>query len=145
MKKALIFIAIALLLGGCVSKHDISLVGFNSEEVLKGVFDESNNTVTVVMPDGETLSGGYSSLDGDEPVYLSNTFGYSSGGRYRRGGAFGGVGLGLNFGYESVKYALLTSQTSTLKMEILMTIRSWSKNGFGEAKTNDGRVYKIQF
>ena len=139
MKKALMFVAVILLLGGCVSKHDISLVGFNSEEILRGVFDESNSTVTVVMPNGEVLIGGYSSLDGDEPVNISNTFGYSS------GGAFGGVGLGLNFGYESVKYALLTSQASTLKMEIFLTIRSWSKNGFGEAKTNDGRVYKIQF
>ncbi|MDR3346705.1 MAG: hypothetical protein LBS73_05985 [Campylobacteraceae bacterium] len=145
MKNILILVAVLLLLGGCVSKHDVTLVGFNTEGVLKGVFDESKDTVTVVMPDGEVLSGGYSSLEREEPVSFSNTFGYSSGSRYGRGGSFGGVGIGLNFGYESTKYALLTSETSTLKMEILMTIKSWSKNGFGEAKTNDGREYKIQF
>ncbi|MDR1460107.1 MAG: hypothetical protein LBI78_00475 [Campylobacteraceae bacterium] len=145
MKKIFFLFAIVLFLGGCASKHDVILVGFNSEEILKSVFDEKTETVIVTMPDGEILSGSYSSLDSEEPVYFSNTLGYSSGSRYHRGGTFGGIGIGLNFGYESTKYALLTSQTSSLKMEILATIRSWSKNGFGEAKTNDGRVYKIQF
>jgi hypothetical protein len=145
MKKVLFLFMILLFLGGCASKHDIILVGFNSEEILKSVFDETNETVTVIMPDGEILSGNYSSFDSEEPMYFSNTFGYSSGGRYRSGGSFGGIGIGFNFGYESTKYALLTSQTSSLKMEIFMTVGSWSKNGFGEAKTNDGRVYKIQF
>ncbi|MDR0407356.1 MAG: hypothetical protein LBH45_00310 [Campylobacteraceae bacterium] len=145
MKKIFFLSIMVLFLSGCASKHDVILVGFNSEDVLKSVFDEKTETVIVTMPDGEVLSGSYSSLDSEEPVHFSNTFGYSSGGRYHRGGTFGGVGIGLNFGYESTKYALLTSQTSPLKMEILVTIRSWSKNGFGEAKTNDGRVYKIQF
>jgi hypothetical protein len=132
-------------ISGCASKHDVALIGFNSEEILKSVFDEKNQTVTVTMPNGEVLSGKYSSLDSEEPVYFSNAFGYSSGSRYRGGGSFGSIGIGLNFGYESKKYALLTSQTSSLKMEIFVTVRNWSKNGFGEAKTNDGRVYKIQF
>ncbi|MDR1285765.1 MAG: hypothetical protein LBJ88_06165 [Campylobacteraceae bacterium] len=145
MKKIFFLFMIVLFLGGCASKHDVMLIGFNSEDVLKSVFDEKTQTVTVTMPDGEVLSGNYSSLDSEEPMYFSNTFGYSSGSRYRSGGTFGGIGIGLNFGYESTKYALLTSQTSPLKMEILVTIKNWSKNGFGEAKTNDGRVYKIQF
>ncbi|MDR3177775.1 MAG: hypothetical protein LBT96_02205 [Campylobacteraceae bacterium] len=143
MKKGIFFLIIFLFFSGCASKHDVMLIGFNSEEILKSVFDEKTESVSVTMPNGEILSGKYSSLDSEEAVSFSNTFGYSSG--YRRSGSFGGIGIGLNFGYESTKYALLTSQTSPLKMEILVTVRSWSKNGFGEAKTNDGRVYKIQF
>ncbi|MDR2342545.1 MAG: hypothetical protein LBD84_05870 [Campylobacteraceae bacterium] len=147
MKKSIFLLLVFLFFSGCASKHDVTLIGFNSEEILKSVFDETNQTVIVTMPNGEVLSGNYSSLESEEPVYFSNAFGfgYSSGSRYHGGGSFGSIGIGLNFGYESKKYALLTSETSPLKMEIFVTIRSWSKNGFGEAKTNDGRVYKIQF
>jgi small nuclear ribonucleoprotein (snRNP)-like protein len=145
MRKVVFWVMALLIFGGCASKHDVILVGFNSEEILKSVFDETTETVTVIMPDGEVLNGKYNSLDNEEAVYFSNAFGYSSGSRYYRGGSFGSVGIGLNFGYKSTKYALLTSQTSPLKMEILITIKSWSKNGFGEAKTNNGKIYKIQF
>jgi hypothetical protein len=145
MKNVLLLIAALFLFAGCALKHDIALVGFNTEGVLQGVFDEKSQTVTVTMEDGEILKGKYSSFDDDGAVTFGNTIGYSSGGRYRRGGSFGGIGMGINFGAESKKYALLTSETSSLKMEIAIMLRSWSKNGMGEAKTNDGRVYKIQF
>lgn len=134
---------ILLFLVGCARQHQIALVDFNSDEVLMGVFDERDNSVIVTMPNGEILKGNYSSIDNDGAISFGNSIGYSSG-RYRNGG-FGGVGIGFNLNSDSTKYALLSSEESELKMEILMTIRSWTKNGFGEAKTNDGRVYKIQF
>jgi hypothetical protein len=147
MKKALILLFLGIFLGGCAAKHDVVLVGFtNTTDVLRGTFDERDDTVTVIMPDGEVLSGGYSSMDSVDPVTVDPYFGWGiSSGRYARRGGWGGVGIGFNVGYESTKYALLKSATSDLKMEIIMTLRSWSKNGFGEAKTNDGRVYKKQY
>ncbi|MDR2790355.1 MAG: hypothetical protein LBB59_05215 [Campylobacteraceae bacterium] len=145
MKHVLLFAAALFLFAGCASKHDIALVGFNTEGILKGVFDEKTETVAVTMEDGEILKGKYSSFEDESAVTFGNTIGYTSSGRYHRGGSFGGMGMGINFGSESKKYALLTSETSSLKMEIAIMLRSWSKNGMGEAKTNDGRVYKIQF
>lgn len=141
--KFFIFSFLLLILTGCAGQHQISLVDFNSDEILTGIFDERDDSVIVTMPNGEVLKGNYSSISNDNAITFGNSFGYSSG-RYRSGG-FGGIGLGFNFGADSTKYALLTSEISELKMEIIMTIRSWSKDGFGEAKTNDGRVYKIQF
>ncbi|MDR1007003.1 MAG: hypothetical protein LBL65_00365 [Campylobacteraceae bacterium] len=145
MRHILLFIVALFLFTGCALKHNIALVGFNTEGILKGVFDEKDQIVTVTMEDGEILKGKYSSFDDDGAVTFGNTIGYSSGSRYRRGGSFGGIGMGINFGSENKKYALLTSETSSLKMEIAIMLRSWAKNGIGEAKTNDGRVYKIQF
>lgn len=141
--KVSLLLSLLFILSGCVRVHNIQMVDFNSNETLMGVFDERDNSVFVTMPDGEVLSGGYSSISNDGAVSFSNSFGFSSG-RYYNGG-FGGVGVGFNLNAESTKYALVTSKTSELKMEILMSIRSWTKDGFGEAKTNDGRVYKIQF
>ncbi|MDR1613990.1 MAG: hypothetical protein LBS26_00265 [Campylobacteraceae bacterium] len=143
--KHIILIAIALFLfSGCTLKHDVVLVGFNTNGTLRGVFDEKSETVTVTMDNGEILSGGYSSFDEDSDIIFSNSIGYTKN-KYRRGGTFGGMGVGINFGSVSKKYALLTSETSSLKMEIIITLRSWRRNGIGEATTNDGRVYKIQF
>jgi hypothetical protein len=145
MKHILLFAALLFLLAGCTLKHDIALVGFNTDGILQGIFDENDQVVTVTMEDGEILKGKYSSFDDDGAVTFGNTIGYSSGGRYRNSGSFGGIGMGINFSSESRKYALLTSETSPLKMEIVIMLRSWTKNGMGEAKTNDGRIYKIQF
>ncbi|MDR1976968.1 MAG: hypothetical protein LBQ18_08275 [Campylobacteraceae bacterium] len=145
MKNVILVIAALFLLSGCVSKHDVALVGFNTDGVLKGVFDEENQTVTVTMSDGEVLKGKYSSFDDEGTVIFDNAIGYSTGGRHYGRGTFGGISMGINLNSENKKYALLTSETSSLKMEITIVFRSWSRNGMGEAKTNDGRVYKIQF
>jgi hypothetical protein len=145
MKHILLSMLALFLFAGCALKHDIALVGFNTDGVLKGVFDEKDQTVTVTMENGEILKGKYSSFDDESMITFGNTLGYSSGSRRRGSGSFGGIGIGMNFGSESKKYALLTSETSSLKMEIAIMLQSWAKNGMGEAKTNDGRVYKIQF
>jgi hypothetical protein len=144
MKHIILIVAALFLFSGCALKHDVVLVGFNTEGVLQGIFDERSETVTVTMDNGEILSGGYSSFSEDSDVVFSNSMGYTRN-KYRRSGMFGGIGMGINFGAVSKKYALLTSETSSLKMEIVITMRSWSRNGIGEATTNDGRVYKIQF
>ncbi|MDR2100216.1 MAG: hypothetical protein LBP40_05260 [Campylobacteraceae bacterium] len=144
MKHILLLLSALFLFAGCTLKHDVVLVGFNTEGVLQGVFDEKNENVTVIMEDGEILNGKYSSFDEESDFVFTNSMGYAKS-RYRSGGMFGGMGVGINFGSASKKYALLTSETSSLKMEIIITLRSWRKNGIGEATTNDGRVYKIQF
>ncbi|MFV0481185.1 MAG: hypothetical protein ACK5LP_04300 [Campylobacteraceae bacterium] len=145
MKKLILILGLAFLFVGCSSKYDLTLTGFNSNEVLVGVLDESTEMVTVTMPNGEVLSGKYNSYgSGDVSTTVSTGFGHSSGGRYSSGGNFGGIGLGFNFGGgDFTKYALLTNENSTLKMDVIVTKNSGK--GFGEAKTNDGREYRIQF
>ena len=34
---------------------------------------------------------------------------------------------------------------STLMMEIIVSYSEWTGHGYGEATTNDGRKYKVQF
>ena len=42
-------------------------------------------------------------------------------------------------------YALLHSNTGKLMMEIIVQYSQWNGHGFGEARTNDGRRFKVQF
>jgi hypothetical protein len=122
-----------MLLAGCVHQgyqvYPISLTNFESGEVLQGQYSRQDNSVSVTMPNGETLSGRYTALsntrvtsDTFNPMYSVTT----------RGG-------------RSNAYALLKSKTSKLLMEIIVSYSESSGHGFGEAKTNDGRTFKVQF
>ena len=56
-----------------------------------------------------------------------------------------GFGTGIAVGENSKAYAILSSQKSSLMMELLVSYSEWNGHGFGEAKTNDGKIYKVQF
>jgi len=121
-----------LVLIGCV--HPVTLTNFNTGETLNGEFNTGSREITVTLRNGEVLSGKYSAASN-----TSVTFGTVFAG----GGGFAG-GTAINSGGASQAYAILKSQSSSLMMEIIVTYGS-NKNGFGEARTNDGRVYKVQF
>ena len=82
---------------------------------------------------GETLTGDYDTSTRAISVTMPS------------GETLSGVGASVqrNEG-GSQAYALLRSSTSKLMMEINLTYGS-NGQGFGEAKTNDGKTYKIQF
>ena len=132
MRKILL-IMLAILLLGCV--RNIELTHFQTGQVLQGKYNQINRTVTVVMPDGEILKGKYSAVANASftfrvaPAYSSTVTATSPSYRISSGG--GGQA-----------YALLKSETSSLMMEIIV---KYSYHGFGEARTNDGRTYKVQF
>ncbi len=136
MKRLLIIFGAVLLLAGCGKA--ITLTNFDTGDVLKGRYNSANRTVTVTMPDGQVLSGRYSAISG-----ASMTFGNA----YVFSGASTATafGTGMAVGGASNAYALLVSDTSSLAMEIIVSYSEWTGHGYGEARTNDGRAFKVQF
>ena len=134
-----LFFVACLFLTGCAPRH-ITLVDFQTGETLDGELNESDRNITVTMPDGEVLSGKYSAISNTSPVYETG-IGVGTGSHH--GSIFGG---GIAFGGgPSQGFGLLKSNTSKLMMEIVVTYSEWSGHGYGEATTNDGRKYKVQF
>lgn len=86
----------------------------------------------------EILSGKYSALS-NATVTFGNAFAFSG------ASTSSAFGSGITAGGQSNAYALLTSKTSKLAMEIICVYSEWSGQGFGEARTNDGSVFKVQF
>jgi hypothetical protein len=127
---------LTLLLLSCT--HRVDLIDFNTGQVLKGEYNEANRKVTVYMPDGQILTGKYSAID-NAGTFFGTGFGFS------------GTTISTSFGQGVVAggrgqvYALLKSNKSKLMMEIIVSHSKWGGHGFGEAITNDGRKYKVQF
>ena len=140
----LVSIGIILLLNGCVQKMQI--IDFKTGTVLDGQYDQSNRLVTVLMPNKEVLTGQYSAIS-------NATFSFGS--AYGSATAYSGLRSATAYGsstYQSITsggasnaYALLRSNTSKLMMEIIVQYSDMTGHGYGEARTNDGRQYKVQF
>jgi len=126
----LVFVSIVLM--GCA--HSLTLTNFATGETLNGEFNTGTKQIFVTLKNGEVLSGKYSAADNSSVMF---------GTAFAGGGGFAG-GTAITSGGASQAYALLKSRSSNLMMEISV-IYGTSNNGFGEAKTNDGRVYKVQF
>jgi len=141
-----VVIASLLLLSGCATPGATS-VEFETE-VLNGKFvilTDNHGTVEVTMPDGELLSGPYSLVWGKNPIQFSSAtmaatanvpdtgIGSQRTNRSRTGG-------------QAKAYALLASAIpdSNLVMDIIVIINVAGRHGVGEARTNDGRVYKVK-
>jgi hypothetical protein len=137
MKKIGVIFLIFLFLG-CV--HRIELIDFNSGNVLVGHYNEGNRKVAVSMPDGEMLIGKYSNIS-NASVGFGTAWGFSGA---NTATAFG---TGISTGGQSMAYALLKSKKpkSKLMMEIIVSYSDWTGHGYGEAITNDGKKYKVQF
>jgi len=143
-----VVIASLLLLSGCATPG-VTFVEFETGEVLNGKFisrTDTDGTVEVTMPDGELLSGPYSLVLGKDPIQFSSAtmaatanvpdsgIGAQRTNRSRTGGT-------------AKAYALLASTTSgsNLVMEIVVIHSVAADRGRGEARTNDGRVYKVKY
>lgn len=129
------------LLVGCAPMQ-LDIVDFNSGASLQGQYDDIENVATVMMPSGEVLSGKLSTLRQGSDSY-SNDFGTSK-------DSSGKKAKTNNFGHTSTTsrtteaFGILRSNRSNLIMEMKLNYENLSGNGFGEAKTNDGKTYKIQ-
>ncbi len=115
MKKIIMLFFIIILLG-CA--HTIELSHFETGRILKGEYNKLTQSITIVMPNGEILKGKYIAI---------NDISF-------KGGSSKGQA-----------YALLKSDRSNLMMEIIVTYSGQTGHGFGEARTNYGRKYKVQF
>lgn len=134
MKRLLLLVFTCLGLAGCA--HTLTLVDFQKGETVLGKYTDGGG-VTVTMPSGEVLSGKYSVVDNARFTFATATA--VAGGQVAAGSA-----TGITTGGSGQAYALLRSPTSRLMMEIIATYGS-SGHGFGEARTNDGRVFRVQF
>ena len=136
----LFFIA-CLFLTGCATTRQLILVDFQTGQTLDGELNESGRSISVTMPDGEVLFGKYSAISNSPPVYETGV-GVAAGSH--RGAVFG-TGITIGGRGESKGYGLLRSNRSNLMMEIAVSYSEWTGDGYGEATTNDGRKYKVQF
>jgi len=122
---------VSVVLIGCA--HSLTLTNFATGETLNGEFNAGTRDIYVTLKSGEVLSGKYSAASN-----ASVSFGTVFAG----GGA--ATGTAITSGGASQAYAILKSPSSSLMMEVIVTYGT-NNNGFGEARTNDGRVYKVQF
>ena len=129
-----LLICLALpFLWGCATP--MRFVEFTTADTLSGTFDRGKGEIRVVMPDGEVLSGSYRITSG-----ARFTIGTRLGGHY-------GIGVTPRISIPSKKkiYALIGKPRSNLLMEVILEYNRWSRKGYGEAITNDGREYKVIF
>jgi hypothetical protein len=124
--KRLTILVVILCVTGCaqISPRSFDLTDFQSGDTLKGIYNSSTKEVFVTMPDSQILKGKYFRMHNATFTFAKSFYAYSTS---KSGDA----------------YALLKSETSNLMMEIIVTYQG--NHGFGEAITNDGRVYKVQF
>ena len=148
--------ATIFILTGCVMQA--TLVDMTNGEKIRAKFTDSNATggkCEVQMPDGELLKGRYTGIRGTDEISYSNSVGnieiatedsvnsFNS----NTNGTFSVAGSTRTVGGQGKAYAILTSTKpgSTLVMEIIAIYNVIGGGGFGDAKTNDGRVYKVIF
>lgn len=144
MRNLFIVFSLLFFLTGCT--HKMILTDFDKGEVLEGHYTEMTKKVEVLMPNGEILKGKYSAISNSSFTFTNST---STATAYSgTASAFGtgsSFGTGYSIGGAGKAYALLKSETSNLMMELLVDYNAWDGSGFGEARTNDGRRYKVQF
>jgi len=133
---------VVLLQSGCVSR--LHVVDFSSGETLRARYASAIRTVTVWMPDGEVLQGKYSAVGNES---LSFGSGFTTGVAGGQTVSAFSQGTSVSTGGAGKAYAILKSKNpdSKLMMEILVSYGGLSGHGFGEARTNDGRTYRVTF
>jgi len=133
--KKLILAAFLLLLTSC-TYYRIRFVDWQDGPELKGRYNEVTPSIEVTLPSGENLAG-------DEKPYEQISFGtwslfYQSGPKNAIVGFKPGGGMGLN------RYARLVGDKGTV-MEIIYKYNFIARQGYGWAKTSDGRDYDVFF
>lgn len=164
MLKFLIMVGVLFSLNGCVKKMQV--IDFKNGTSLDAKFDKGTRQVTVVMPNNDVLTGQYSAVSNATFTMgnsynnatvnaYSSGYGNSYGGGNYRSASYSGTTTANAYGRSSYQgvtsggvsnaYALLKSNTSKLMMEMIVQYSDFTGHGYGEARTNDGRQYKVQF
>jgi len=129
-------LTVATLFSGCT--HKVNFADFERGEAFDGAYNKMTREVQVTLPTGELLIGTYSAMS-------NASFSFGSANVYSGNINASAMGYGISAGGNSQAYAMLKSQTSKLMMEMIVTYSEWNGHGFGEARTNDGRKYKVSF
>lgn len=143
--KHLLFILPCLLLCSCMTQRPLEFTNFSTGETLHGMAYRSDRKIEVTMPDGELLVGKYTSLRNDSVNVGFGSATATGGGTTAT--AFGN-GMGYTAGGVGHSYAILKSTKPGSKLMMEFEVQFDNINGtggFGTAKTNDGREWKVTF
>jgi len=141
MKKAIALIMTAAFLSGC---HTVNLINTSNGETIKVHSHIMSRNIWAEMPDGEILKGKFATM-------TNESVGVTTGSATAFGGGTSATVAGsattYNSGDSGTVYALLRSAKpgSKLTLEINGKFNPVSRQGFGTARTNDGRTYQIVF
>lgn len=128
------FLGLALLAGCAQTLH---LVNFESGQRLEGKLNRGGKTVQVTMPDGEVLNGTYSQYAPSKTISTQGVRTRENPDNETDSNATTVVTQDSGEGY-----SVLTGERGTT-ME--MRFKFSGESGFGEATTNRGAKYKVQF
>ena len=146
MKKLALLVFVLLFLVACTKYARLYPVNelASTTGVLKAKYIESGTgygEITIVMPDGETLSGEYTTgraINLNFGNILSNVYG-------TEGGAFGtGTSTSFRLSDTSPGIATLYGDRGTM-MQCEYFIGKRAGKGRGARKKNDGSLYRLQF
>jgi len=146
MKKLTLLVFVLMFLMACTQYARLYPVNdlASTTGVLKANYIESGagyGEITIVMPDGETLSGEYTTgraINRNFGNLLSNVYG-------TEGGAFGsGTSTSFRLSDTSPGIATLYGDKGTL-MQCEYFIGKRAGKGRGACKKNDGSLYRLQF
>lgn len=126
---------LSVMLSGCA--QTLHLINFQSGQRLEGKLSRRNNSVEVQMPDGEKLRGSYSHYAPSKTILTEGVRTRENPDAESDSSAETVVKSDAGEGY-----SVLTGDRGTV-ME--MKFKFAGESGFGEAVTNRGVKYKVQF
>jgi len=136
MKRIFLILLIILPLTSCT--QSIKFVNFKKGTVIHGEANTITKNVTVNMPNGEILEGKYTELCGGTTSLGSSFVIFDN-------NVINSLKTQSKRSNTCFDYVLLHSNQSNLMMELVGYSDYLSGHGYGKAKTNDGRNFKVQF
>lgn len=158
MKKILFILTTSLFLSCTITKTAM-LVNTETGERISATFKDSNKTggtCQAIMADGEILTGRYAGVRGTDIIsFGSSSGGFNSTTDYSYKGKnilnsksqtnFSETGATRTMGGQGKAKAILysTKPGSKLTLELIVIYNVLGGGGYGDAKTNDGRTFKV--
>tara|TARA_B100001564_G_scaffold330365_1_gene315535 strand:+ start:440 stop:928 length:489 start_codon:yes stop_codon:yes gene_type:complete len=159
MKKLTFYLSIIFINLSCSVTKTALLVNPETGERVTATFKDSaatGGTCQATMSDGEILTGMYSGVRGTDIISFGSTNGnISVNSNYKSRGQnvlssetnanYSATGATRTVGGQGKAKALLysTKPGSKLTMELIVIYNVLGGGGYGDAKTNDGRTYKV--
>ncbi len=133
--KKLILIAFLLVLTSC-TYYQVRFVDWQGGPELKGRYNEVTPSIEVTLPGGEKLAG--DDIPYEKVAFVKGSLFYQSGPKNAIVGFKPGGSVGVN------RYVRLVGDRGSV-MEIIFKYNIAARQGYGWAKTSDGRDYDVFF
>lgn len=141
MKKQIVAALALLLLTACVTTA--RLYNLDTGEVLNASYSSygtGHGKITLTRPNGQKLTGEYSTLSDTQMTTSFGSAGVSSGGQYAWA-----TGQGFSFTTPGRQYGSAVCVGDGLVIEVVYTVDPWTGHGQGVGKDNKGGKYRLQF